>query len=96
MRVPAVAWAGGVVAIHLQRGADAFVVRPSGTSLISWVENQKECANDVFFMCRKPGDSAATQRAPRARSRRSLGQGCTAWGCSKRIPTVFRYLLTSS
>eukprot|EP00903_Cladosiphon_okamuranus_P010179 g9639.t1 len=29
MRVPAVAWAGGVVAAHLQRGADAFVFSPS-------------------------------------------------------------------
>lgn len=57
MRVPAVAWAGGVVAAHLQRGADAFVVRSSGMSLVSRVDSQKYGANDVFFMCRKPGDS---------------------------------------
>eukprot|EP00752_Nemacystus_decipiens_P016758 g14996.t1 len=32
MRVPAVAWAGGVVAVHLRLGADAFVVSSSAAA----------------------------------------------------------------
>lgn len=87
MRVPAVAWAGGAVAVHLLHTADAFVVSPTGMSLASRVDTLKEGANDVFFILHV-SNRTHTAAAGSLRCCWATLLRLHCLGCSEHVPTV--------